>query len=180
MDLEGATTCQSLLLREHQGPRAILNATERLVNSYGSECARIRQDLAIAEQQLRDYQGRLGQPFVHDTILSELTTLRDWLKACLSNTNHDPGTDTRDTASDLAERIKELKAATTAETLSDRAGQPRSTAEEPVTARTFTHSPSPQPAQDLSLAGLRNAFSAPLTRAPTCLIAASGTFVNGV
>ena len=82
--LEGAITRQSTLSREHQGPRAVLNALERLASAYGSECARVRQDLAIAESQLRDYQARLGKPFLHDAYLSELTTLRDQLKAGLS------------------------------------------------------------------------------------------------
>src|SRR5207253_48431 len=78
--LEGATTRRSMLSREHQGPRAILNAAERLAGAYGSECARVRQDLAIAESQLRDYRSRLGKPFLHDAILSTLTTVRDRLK----------------------------------------------------------------------------------------------------
>ena len=82
--LEGATTRQSGLSRDHQGPRAVLNAFERLAGGYGSECDRIRQDLAIAESQLRDYQARLGKPFLHDGYLSELTGLRDQLKAGLS------------------------------------------------------------------------------------------------
>ena len=58
--LEGAITRQSMLSREHQGPRAVLNALERLAGAYGSDCAHVRQDLAIAESQLRDYQARLG------------------------------------------------------------------------------------------------------------------------
>ena len=73
--LEGAITRQSTLSRDHQGPRAVLNALERLANAYGSECVRVRQDLAIAESQLRDYQARLGKPFLHDAYLSELTEL---------------------------------------------------------------------------------------------------------
>src|SRR5262249_26147513 len=59
--LEGAATRQSGMLREHHGPRAILNAVERLANGYASECARVQKDLAIAEAQLRDYQARLGK-----------------------------------------------------------------------------------------------------------------------
>ena len=82
--LEGATTRQSALSRDHQGPRAVLNCLERLANGYGSECVRVRQDLTIAESQLRDYQARLGKPFLHDAYLSELTGLRDQLKAGLS------------------------------------------------------------------------------------------------
>src|SRR5207244_2038520 len=85
--LDGAITRQAMLPRDHHGPRAVLNAVERLANGYGSECARVRQDLSIAEAQLRDYQARLGKPFLHDGFLSELTALRDRLKVCLSGTN---------------------------------------------------------------------------------------------
>src|SRR5262249_39239403 len=79
--LEGAARRQSMLSREHHGPRAILNAVERLANAYGSECSRVRQDLAIAESQLRDYRERVGKPFAHEAYLSELSTLREQLKA---------------------------------------------------------------------------------------------------
>jgi hypothetical protein len=60
--LEAATTRQAMLSWEHHRPRAILNALERLVDGYGTECARVRQDLAIAEAQLHDYQARGGSP----------------------------------------------------------------------------------------------------------------------
>jgi hypothetical protein len=86
--LEGAITRQSGLSRDHQGPRAVLNALERLANGYGSQCLRVRQDLAIAESQLRDYRERLGKPFPHEKYLSELTDLRDQLKAGLSAAAH--------------------------------------------------------------------------------------------
>src|SRR5258708_11658800 len=79
----------STLSRDHQGPRAVVNALERLATGYGSELVRVRQDLAIAESQLRDYRERLGKPFAHEHYLSALTTLRDQLKAGLSATAHD-------------------------------------------------------------------------------------------
>ena len=41
--LEGAITRRSPLSREHHGPRAVLNALERLAGGYGSECSRVRQ-----------------------------------------------------------------------------------------------------------------------------------------
>ena len=82
--LEGAITRRSPLSREHHGPRAVLNALERLAGGYGSECSRVQEDLGIAESQLRDYQARLGAPFPHDAYLAELTGLRDQLKAGLS------------------------------------------------------------------------------------------------
>lgn len=129
--LEGAATRQSGSLREHQGPRAILNAVERLAEAYESEIARLRQDLAIAENRLRDYKERLGKPFLHDAYLSELTDVRDQLKACLASTA-DEGL--RRSVSELAERIKTLKAEQTIEATPERVGK-RASAEEPVTVR---------------------------------------------
>jgi N12 class adenine-specific DNA methylase len=133
--IEGAITRQSGLSREHQGPRAVLNALERLANAYGSECVRVQQDVSIAEAQLRDYQARLGKPFLHDAYLSELTSLRDQLKAGLSATAQAQGDETGPTVSELAERIKALKVANSIEAMPQRARQKHSSAEEPVTAR---------------------------------------------
>jgi hypothetical protein len=78
------------LSREHHGPRAILNALERLATSYTAECAAVRKGLNIAESQLRDYQARLGVPFVHEAYVDKLTTLRDLLKAGLAGAAVDP------------------------------------------------------------------------------------------
>jgi len=111
--LEGATTRRDTLLRDHHGARAILNALDRLAAAYGSECVRVRQDLAISESQLRDYQASLGKPFLHDTYLSELTSLRDQLKAGLSETAQ--ADETKPATSELAEKIKMLKAANSIE-----------------------------------------------------------------
>ena len=71
--LEGATTRRAALSRDSHGPRAVLNALDRLAGSYDAQAATARKDLAIAEGQLRDYQARLGQPFTHDAYLAELT-----------------------------------------------------------------------------------------------------------
>ncbi|HEX3998800.1 MAG TPA: hypothetical protein VHX65_09645, partial [Pirellulales bacterium] len=133
--LEGAVTRQCGFSREHQGPRAVLNALERVVGAYGSESVRVRQDLAIAESQLRDYQARLGKPFQHDTYLSELTNLRDQLKSGLSATAQMQGDKAKPTVSELAERIKSLKAANSIEPTPQRVRQKQSSAEEPATAR---------------------------------------------
>ena len=82
--LEGATTRRAALSRDSHGPRAVLNALDRLAGSYDAQAATARNDLAIAEGQLRDYQARLGQPFTHDAYRAELASLRDELKAALS------------------------------------------------------------------------------------------------
>jgi hypothetical protein len=133
--LDGAITRQSGLSRDHQGPRAVLNALERLANGYGSECVRVRQDLAIAESQLRDYRERLGKPFPHEKYLAELTDLRDQLKADLSAAAHEAGSDKGPKVSELADKIKALKAANTIESAPQRVQRKQAAAEEPITAR---------------------------------------------
>jgi hypothetical protein len=133
--LDGATSRRYTLSRDHQGPRAVLNALERLATGYGSECVRVRQDLSIAESQLRDYQARLGKPFAHEAYLSELTALRDQLKLALSGGNTDSDDESGPSEFGLAEKIKALKAANTIEATPQRARQKQSTVEEPVTAR---------------------------------------------
>ena len=95
----------------------------------------VRQDLAIAESQLRDYRERLGKPFAHEHYLSEFTSLRDQLKAGLSATAHDASNENGPTVSELADRVKALKAANTIETTPQRVQSKQATAEEPITAR---------------------------------------------
>ncbi|MGH7213073.1 MAG: hypothetical protein ACREF1_16630, partial [Acetobacteraceae bacterium] len=133
--LEGAITRQSTLSRDHQGPRAVLNALERLATGYGSECVRVRQDLAIAESQLRDYRERLGKPFVQEAFLSELTELRDRLKVALSGGNAESDDETGPGSFGVADKIKALKAANTIEATPQRIQRKESSAEEPVTVR---------------------------------------------
>jgi hypothetical protein len=133
--LEGAATRQTMLSREHHGPRALLNAVERLAGGYGPECARVRQDLGIAGSQLHDYQARLGVPFLHDGYLSEMTALRDRLKSALSGVAPPESGSEAPPPADLAEKIKSLKAAHSIEAAPQRTGQKHSSAEEPVTAR---------------------------------------------
>jgi hypothetical protein len=121
--------------RDHQGPRAVLNALERLASGYGSECVRAQRDLDLASSQLRDYQDRLGQPFSHDRYVSELTGLRDELKAGLSATAQEPSKADGLSVSELSERIRALKAAHTVEGTPQRAGKREASAEEPIMAR---------------------------------------------
>lgn len=133
--LEGATRQQSMLSREHHGPRAILNALERLSSDYGSECDRVRAELAIEESQLRDYQTRLGRPFRHEPILFELTTVRDELKACLSGTKTEPDTVLRPGVTKLVDRVRAIKLINDTEEPPERVGKRASSAEEPATVR---------------------------------------------
>jgi len=133
--LEGATYRQSTLSREHQGHRAVLNALERLSNSYAAEAEQIKERLDVMTSQLRDYQGRLNQPFDHDKYLTEMTELRDQLKAALSGRSEDQAKADIPTAADLADRIKALKARLSIEAAPQRDRQKSSSTEEPITAR---------------------------------------------
>ena len=144
--LEGVTKRGDTLSREHHGPRAVLNAVERLANGFTASCDSVKQDLAVAEGQRRDYQASLGKPFVHEAYLSNLTGLRDQLKAALSGEPKEG----EPTASDIAEQIKALRAAQTIEATPERVGKRRTNAaEEPVTARIRRKAPAaaqlPQP-----------------------------------
>ena len=152
--LEGAALRHGLLSREHRGPRAVLNALERLAGGYEGQCDIARQDLSIAEGQLRDYEARTGRSFAHEEYLAELTGLRDRLKSGLSRATPEPGTPP---VSELAERIKSLKAARTIDATPERTASRRVAAEVPVTARIRRHS-EPKPivepvAENVALTG---------------------------
>jgi cell pole-organizing protein PopZ len=64
-----------------------------------------------------------------------MSGLRDLLKTGLSATPHEPAESNGPSVSDLADRIKALKAANTIEAAPQRIRQKQLTAEEPVTAR---------------------------------------------
>jgi N12 class adenine-specific DNA methylase/predicted RNA methylase len=130
--LEGAANRHGQLSRDHRGPRAVLNALDRLAGSYEGQCESTRSELTIAQGQLRDHEARLGRAFPHDDYLRELTDLRDRLKMGLSQTNPLAGSET---VAELAERIKSLKAAHTIDAAPARTSTRRIVAEEPVTAR---------------------------------------------
>ena len=133
--LEGAATRHGQLSREHRGPRAVLNALDRLAGGYRDRCEAARQDLAIAEGQLRDHEARIGRPFPHDAYRAELAGLRDRLKVGLSRATPEPGTET-EPVTELADRIKALKAGHAVDAAPrDTAPRLAATAEEPVTTR---------------------------------------------
>ena len=130
--IEGAVTRKDTLSREHQGPRAVFNALTRLAGGYGVESDRTRQDLGIAEGQLRDFQARLGKAFQHDDYLNQLDTLRDQLKAGLSGMEPKEG---EPTVAELAGKIKALRAGNAVEAAPTRTGKRQISGEQPVTAR---------------------------------------------
>ena len=159
--LEGAITRTAALSRDAHGPRAILNALDRLIGTYPAQAATARTDLAIAQGQLRDYDSRLGQAFAHDAYLAELTGLRDQLKTALSGHSDAPTqqagpapeqpVEPLPTASELADRIKSLKSAHTIDVAPSRLTTHSSpAAERPVTARIRRQAAVPPAAPDLS------------------------------
>jgi len=134
ISLEGAAVRHGMLSRDHRGPRAVLNALDRLAGGYPGQCEAARQELAIAQGQLRDHEARIGRPFPHDAYRAELTGLRDQLKAGLSQATSEPGTGPVPVL-ELADQIKALKAGHTIDAAPERAAARRIAAEEPVTAR---------------------------------------------
>ena len=129
--VEGVVTRREVMLRENPGPRAVLNAIERLAEGYGGELEYTRSALAIAEGQLKDYESRLGRPFAHEGYASQLADLRDKLKVALSEKPPEGGTP----VAELAEEIKTLRASATVEAAPERAVRKASRAERPVTAK---------------------------------------------
>jgi hypothetical protein len=128
--VQGAVTRLGKLSREHHGPRAVLNAVERIAAAYEGEHAKATRDLQVAQGQRRNYAARRDGAFAHDAYLEELTGLRNALEAALSDSKegHDIG--------GLVERFKTLKAAHTIEAAPERSA-PRNaaTVAEPVTTR---------------------------------------------
>jgi N12 class adenine-specific DNA methylase len=146
--LEGAITRHEQLSREHQGPRAILNALSRLERSYRADCEHDRQDLTLAKTQLRDYQARVGAVFSHSAYMDELSGLRDRLKLSLSGNAPSPES-AEPTPAQLADQIKSLKAAHAIEPAPERsASRSGSAAVLPVTTRIRRRNPSPEAAAE--------------------------------
>jgi hypothetical protein len=134
--VEGALKRPAPLARDVHGPRAILNAVERLIGSAAAERDKARRDLEIARGQLHDYEARLGTGFAHATYLETLTALRSQLEAALSSTTHEEAEGSLPTVGDLVERLKALHAAHTVEAAPERSAPRRTaTVEEAITAR---------------------------------------------
>jgi len=144
--LEGAVTRHATLSRDSHGPRAILNALDRLTGTYEGQLGTARQDLAIAQGQLRDYDSRLGKPFAHEDYLAELSQLRDQLKTALSRhadaaaeqagAAPEQEAEKLPPASEIADRIKSLKSAHSIDAAPYRlTARSSAAAERPVTAR---------------------------------------------
>ena len=68
-----------------------------------------------SQKTSRAFQARLGKPFLHDGYSSQLTELRDKLKAGLSATAQPPEGQTGPSVAEIAEQIKALRAGNTVE-----------------------------------------------------------------
>ena len=129
--LDGKTRCRETLLRDNPGPRAVLNALERLADSYAGEIRRAGNEIGIKRGQLADFEGRVGRPFGHLEYQSQLTDLRDQLKIGLSEHPSEGGVP----VAELAGKIKELRATNTVEATPERVVRKALAGERPVTAR---------------------------------------------
>ncbi len=129
--LQGNCTNFTQLTRDPIGPRAILNALFRLANSYDEICQQLEEKFNLSERQLIEYQARLGVPFPHNTYNTELESLRDQLKVCLSGTPEE----SLPCAAELAKRINVLKCTRSIVDTAERLGTRYQTVEEPVTTR---------------------------------------------
>ena len=145
----GALARVSQLAQDFHGPRAILNAVERLVSSYATDREKTVRDLGIAQGQQRDYETRLGAAFAHTAYLDELTELRNQLEAALSSNALQGADEQRPNEGAIVERIKTLKAAHTLEAAPQRSiTRSAAAVEEAITTRIRRQEqtePAPQP-----------------------------------
>jgi N12 class adenine-specific DNA methylase len=134
--IEGALRRVTPLARDVHGPRAILNAVERLIGSAAAERDKTRGDLAITQGQLRDYEARLGAAFAHAGYLAALTDLRTQLEAALAGIAQDGTEGSLPTVDALVARITALHAAHTLDAAPERAApRPTATVAEAITTR---------------------------------------------
>jgi hypothetical protein len=153
--VEGALRRSAPLARDVHGPRAILNAIERLIGNAAAERDKATRDLAIAQGQCRDYETRVGAGFAHAAYLEALTALRTQLEAALSSTTHEEAEGSLPTVGDLVARLKALHAAHTVEAAPERSALRRTaTVEEAITTRIRQREQAetmPQPDEEPSL-----------------------------
>ncbi len=139
--LQGEIVRRGDLARD-AGPRAVLNALDRMIGGYDDQIGNAKRELGIAQGQLRDYEGRIGNAFAHEEFKRELEGLRDQLRIGLSGNVPDDATP----VAELAARIKALRDANTVEAAPQRIGTRKAArAEQPVTARIMARKPEEQP-----------------------------------
>jgi len=138
--LQGDAVRYADIRRDARG-LALLNALRRLAEGYEGAAESTRQELTIAQSQLKDFQSRLGAPFAHEAYLTELSALREQLRIALSGIEAKEG----ETAPDIAERIKALRNQNSVEPATEREARTIA-AEEPVTSRILRKSEAAPPA----------------------------------
>lgn len=129
INLQGDAVRRADIRRDARG-LAVLNALNRLAGGYEEAEEYNRQELKIAEAQLRDFQARQGTAFAHEAYLKRLAELRDRLRVALSGLETKEG----EGAADLAGQIKSLQAGQTVEAPAEREAKVIA-AETPVTTR---------------------------------------------
>jgi hypothetical protein len=143
--LEGRATLSSIFNVYHPGPRAVINALERLAEQYAEDIRDVHQRIAIAEAQVRDYRARLDLPFAHERYLTELAGLRDQLKVSLSATQS-----ASSAAAELVDRIRLLQASNQVEAPAQRQRSADANIEQSIVARIRTRRESTGASPDLS------------------------------
>jgi len=127
--LQGDAVRHADIRRDARG-LAVLNALNRLARGYEEAEQSTRQELALAQSQLRDFQTRQGAAFAHESYAKELSALRERLRIVLSGVETKEG----ESAADIATRIKALRSQNSVEPAPQREARVVA-AEEPVTAR---------------------------------------------
>lgn len=140
--LKGNGLRTASLSRDHAGPRAVLNAISRMADSFTEHIEKTKQDLALAKQQLHDYQSRLGAEFEHEAYCYKLTELRNQLRLALSVNPHE--SESADapklTIAEITDQMQQLRSShTPSEAVRRQSESPEFTAELPVTTRVRQH-----------------------------------------
>ena len=83
--IEGNIRRSVTLSRDSHGARAVLNALQRLKDTYSQRMAETEQQLKMSRQQLHDFRQRQGSVFAHEDHFQQMKALRDQLKLALSD-----------------------------------------------------------------------------------------------
>ena len=140
--LKGDGLRTASLSRDHAGPRAVLNAISRMADSFAEQIEKTRQDLALATQQLHDYQARLGTDFEHEAYCHKLTELRNQLRLALSgNQSESESTEVpKLTIAEITDQMQQLRSThTPSESTKRQTESAEFAAELPVTTRVRQH-----------------------------------------
>lgn len=135
--LKGEVQRATDLANNAMGPRAVLNAASRLSSSYAVEIEKCEEELELAKRQLVDHQARIGEAFLHDKHIENLSALRDELRAALSgNATSTNGTEESRPIELIAEEVKALLHSNSTSSVSRVESSERVvTEEEPIAAR---------------------------------------------